>query len=700
MPRFAWAPEDVAERLEDARGVKEAQFVSTSIARCPQTPPPRGRGPATAVTPQTRGTLRRERAVATPTCIAQDRLQPSSPWRRPQARPCGSRALPLQQSQPGLQQPPQRQPPQAQPPTQLQSQPRTQPQAQAQSAVALRGTRRSHCELPLRAPRGVPPEADPKAGQHRAPPAAAEARPSKEPPPLREDGLRAALQACESELQTERAGAAERANLLRAELAQAEQREGQLLEELERLRRKMHRERSRRKTAERDLERCRMEAEDARRSEAAACPRLARLCASPSTPSSSRSAGSLSDATAGVFGAGRGPSEQGGKAVRKNSFGLPLSPGTPPPKAPAARTTPSRSPSPAVMSQAESLVLEMFACEAPTTRSVVARSPPAPQRSPLSKARSPGAGSRSPLSKEPIPSPTSSARSEASAQTEPPGFPSFNMNLSLVPMPPSEGKKPMLLALNGRMPSFPSAELSGRKSKSSEKHRNSCPVFELSPKSGADSARGPSTWDETDSAVAASGQSESEILGGDWGGCSTDGPAVGDEGSDFGDSVVDCGASWTAGAGLAAGGAGGVGGGGTTHDGAAEGVGSCRVSGRVADGAGEGGQDDQCQLAGLASALAAAMGSSEPWLSPLLSPRGRGEELAAVAGAGARGQGWGRARGGGRTAEPEARGHAEVPPLWNPAEGLGEVPEFVRAGPFGRHSCGDLGRARRCSDAA
>lgn len=544
-------------------------------------------------------------------------------------------------------------------------------QQHSRPSVITRNIRRSACELPLRAPRGAPPETDSRATQRSAA-AAVEAKPSGQPAPVREDGLRAALQACECELQTERAGAAERANLLRAELVRAERREGQLLEELEHLRRKMLRERSRRRAAERDLERCRMEAEDTRRSDLPAGSRLLRLSPSPSTPDSSRSMASLSDATAGVLGPCRTSSDLSAKGVRRNAFGLPLSPGTPPPKAAsAARTSPLRSPSPDVLSEAESLVLEMFSgCEAPTTRSVQARSPPAASRSPLKKAyTSPAAGTRSLASKEPWASPSNSARSEASAQTEPPGFPSYGTGLAHSPSPSveaGEAKKPMLSALNGCMPTFPSAELGSGRSKSNKSlapRRKSCPVFEQSASSAAAAAWGSGGWLEGGAAAAASAGGMDE-------------PSF-----------------WLQRQGSAAT---------TVHEEDDEVLGGRGLVAEVAIGAEEGGQvEDHSHLAGIAIAVAAAMGSSDPWLSPKLSPDVRGEESAPGSGASPP---WGPpatiARGGGRPAEPAAGGRAEVSPLMVVAEGLAETPGAVGAGLLGMRERGDLGRLGSHADAA
>uniref|UniRef100_A0A7S1WK26 Uncharacterized protein n=1 Tax=Alexandrium catenella TaxID=2925 RepID=A0A7S1WK26_ALECA len=92
------------------------------------------------------------------------------------------------------------------------------------------------------------------------------------------------------------------------------------------------------------------------------------------------------------------------------------------------------------------------------------------------------------------------------------------------------------------------------------------------------------------------------------------------------------------------------------------------------------------------------MGSSEPWLSPVLSPGRLFEERAPASGASPpralhRPASW----GGGRTAEPTAGGRAEVSPLVAVAEGLVETPGAVGAQPLGRRSIGDLGRA--CSHA-
>mmetsp|Transcript_2163 Transcript_2163/g.4945 ORF Transcript_2163/g.4945 Transcript_2163/m.4945 type:complete len:600 (-) Transcript_2163:200-1999(-) len=428
MPRFAWAPEDVTERGENARALREVG--SGLSGRCPQTPPPRGRGPPAAVTPQLRRPLRRERAVATPTCAG---LEPSSPQRRPQMRgrqstsafeadaaaheatpapQVRSRATPVQQPQPLHQ--------------------RTTPRAQHPQNTVARGMRRSQGELQLKSARGAPAETETKA------------RPVRDvaPPRDRDDGLRAALQACESELLTERSEAAERANALQAKLVKAESKENRLLEELESMRRKLLHERSRRRTAELDVERLRMQAEDTRKVD---------------VPVGSR----------------------------RNATVTPLSPTTPV----ASQPSPRRTPSPEVLCQAESLVLEMFGSDHLGQRTGQGRLP-------VTRSRSPSSKEQQRASREPEPSPsTSSAPSETSIQTEPPSFPSLSLRNSTPTATPTSAdeQKPMLLALNGCMPSFPSAEPA---MKGLDRRRRSCPLFEP-PNASAAAPAATAAWGHT-----------------------------------------------------------------------------------------------------------------------------------------------------------------------------------------------------------
>jgi len=223
-------------------------------------------------------------------------------------------------------------------------------------------------------------------------------------------------------------------------------------------------ERERRRQVEQDLERCRMEAHDT-------LP-LERALAKVSMPVSIHRQHSLCSALESE--ASPPPdqipqtawtSEQFAKALRKNLLGLQASPRTPPLSfRRLSPPTPPRTPPPAVLSQAESLVFEMFALDQPShgdNGKCQAVASNANSRSPRSRASS----SKELFSASAAPCPSASQ----------PKIEKLEMRDEL-----AKTEKPMLLALNGLMPSFPTAELGTPRpasaSTSNRRRLTSCPV--------------------------------------------------------------------------------------------------------------------------------------------------------------------------------------------------------------------------------
>jgi len=538
MPRFAWVPDDLVDSIDDPGDVLlEPPDEEEGHAVSVWTPPPRARGPpaTTPEPPRAWQELRRHGEIEQP---------PLSPaWSSP------SLLLPALQLSARTEAPEPPLPPR------------------------LLGSSARRGPAGPQGPKGVGAE---RGGREAEAPWLADGTAAQE------------IERPAPQVHAEQTDTAGQLWQLRAELARAADREAQLLEELEAARRKAARERARRRAAELALERCRMEAEDARRpGSSASAGRLPRLSPSPSSPSSSPSATSLlSDAAAA---GGRTLSEQLGRAVRRNSFGLPLSPGTPPRR--ARRSSPPRTPPSAALCQAENLVLEMFSAEPSSVRS--------------SQAQSLRGDSRSPRPKEPEPSPSPSAHSDASAQTEPLHSRSYDLCALLSASKAQQGALALvqsgieqsgLEALNGRMPSFPAAVLGAPKAAGTARRRGSWPL--PSPTAGT----------EGHTAVVP-------------------GPAcAGAHGAD------------TAGAGGAAA------------------VGSVATAAAASAGDGDAGR---C-LAGLANAVATAMGSPEPWSELPGVWLGASNDVttaAAAVAAGAR-----SARCAGAVARPAAGGRAEVSP--------------------------------------
>jgi len=263
----------------------------------------------------------------------------------------------------------------------------------------------------------------------------------------RDRGLSPSVASSEAKLQVERTDGVVQEHIWN-ELHKSKQREFELAKELESMKKSALYEHRKRRAAEMDLERCRrdleryqMAAEDMRRVEATVsgnglCPTTP--SSSPSAlsllPSSSASAHSL-QSEAGASGGGSKTPEKSIHSARKDKFGMSVS-------------TDASAQQPRVFCQAESLVLEMFSSEPSSVRSAQVRSRRNSSRSPSSKE----------IDRQKDPSPSGSSRSNASVQTEPARFSSHDP--TKLPLKTHAEKPAMLLALNGCMPSFPSAELS------------------------------------------------------------------------------------------------------------------------------------------------------------------------------------------------------------------------------------------------
>lgn len=270
-----------------------------------------------------------------------------------------------------------------------------------------------------------------------------------------------------------------------AKLSEAAAREKKLCEELEQLRRVSVHSHSRRRSAELDLERCKMGVEDD----------LSRRFQQVSAASASAGNAILRSWSKGSNGSRRGI--------------LSTSPRTPPMPSrlstcssigtAASPSSGARTPSRDALLQAENLVVKMFDLQGSRSPGAGSRSPPSSRRNTFS--RSPHSSSRTCATQtQPPPTPTeeSSPTRRASKEADgdgdvgtPPTLPKAHSAPS-THAPPAL-PKPTLRAINGCMPRFPSAELGSPKTaprggerQQGATRRRSCPdLTESQPRKGS-----------------------------------------------------------------------------------------------------------------------------------------------------------------------------------------------------------------------